>query len=71
MPEFNEYQYPVQTLFGKKHIIFGGLAEVESWCFKLFGPDNHIKVVSVQDNWRMTFKFKHERHAVLFALKWT
>lgn len=68
---FQEYIFPVLTKFDKRHIIFGQLTEVESWCFEKFGIDSYIKVVSVQNDWQLTYKFKHKEHAVLFALRWS
>lgn len=65
-----EYIYPVQTNFDKRHIIFGKLAEVESWCVDHFGLDSYIRVVSMRDDWRLTYKFKYKEHAVFFALRW-
>lgn len=68
---FDEYKFSVHTIFDKKHIIFGGMDEVETWCSEKFGPGSHIKVVSVNNDWQLTFKFKSEEHAILFTLMWS
>lgn len=65
------YPYAVQTAFDKRHIIFGLLNTVDLWCTQEFGSSSYEKSVLTTDNWRITYRFKESKHAVLFALRWS
>lgn len=65
------YPYGVQTGFDKHHIIFGLMDDVDLWCIHHFGSLGYITTVLTTDNWRVTYRFKEEQHAVFFALRWT